>query len=55
MNDLNEKRQEPIAGQSMERCDDTRRRPVQQHANLEGLRQALLAPRTIVRDEDGWE
>ncbi|MBR8270464.1 hypothetical protein KDW88_27155 [Burkholderia cenocepacia] len=54
MNDLNEQRPEPIAGQSMERRDDTRRRSVQQHANLEGLRRALLAPRPIVRDENGW-
>ncbi|UEP39693.1 hypothetical protein LL998_33680 (plasmid) [Burkholderia ambifaria] len=54
MNDLYEKRLEPIAGQSMERRDDARRQPVQQHANLEGLRRALLAPRAIVRDENGW-
>ncbi|WJN72052.1 hypothetical protein [Burkholderia anthina] len=54
MNDLNEKHSEAIASQSMERRDGTCRQPVQQHANLEGLRRALLAPRAIVRDENGW-
>ncbi|WP_230961101.1 hypothetical protein [Burkholderia cepacia] len=54
MSDLNEKNPASVVDRSADRRDETRRRPVQQHANLEGLRQALLAPRTIVRDENGW-
>ena len=54
MSDLNEKCPEPIVGQCAVPPDDTHRQPVQQHANLEGLRRALLAPRAIVRDENGW-
>ncbi|WP_321882566.1 hypothetical protein [Burkholderia cepacia] len=54
MSNLNEKNPASVADRSAERRDDTRREPVQKHANLEGLRRALLAPRAIVRDENGW-
>ncbi|WP_323122492.1 hypothetical protein [Burkholderia alba] len=54
MSNLNEKSPASVADRSAERRDDTRRVPAQKHANLEGLRRALLAPRAIVRDENGW-
>lgn len=54
MSDLNEKSPASAIDRSVKRRDDTRRQPVQKHANLEGLRRALLAPRAIVRDENGW-
>ncbi|MDN7683069.1 hypothetical protein [Burkholderia cenocepacia] len=54
MSDLNEKSPASAIDRRVKRHDDTRRQPVQKHANLEGLRRALLAPRAIVRDENGW-
>ncbi|TDA45567.1 hypothetical protein [Burkholderia pyrrocinia] len=54
MSDLNEEKPASGIDRSAERHDDTRRQPVLKHANLEGLRRALLAPRAIVRDENGW-
>ncbi|MGS0896862.1 hypothetical protein ACVBGC_30655 [Burkholderia stagnalis] len=54
MSNLNEKSPASVADQSAERRDGTRQQPAQKHANLEGLRRALLAPRAIVRDENGW-
>lgn len=54
MSDLKKMSLVSVVDRSAERHDDTRRQPVQKHANLEGLRRALLAPRAIVRDENGW-
>ncbi|KWK06020.1 hypothetical protein WM11_11550 [Burkholderia ubonensis] len=54
MSNLNEKNPASVADRGAERRDARRQQPVQKHANLEGLRRALLAPRAIVRDENGW-